>query len=54
MSNLTDTFNLKCPNCGQAERLEIAITGQADVTTDEIILLGDRTTNTAWRDQSID
>jgi sarcosine oxidase delta subunit len=32
MSNLTDTFNLKCPNCGQADRLQISITCQADLT----------------------
>lgn len=32
MQTLTTEFNLKCPNCGQADRLQIVISCFADVT----------------------
>ena len=48
MRNLTDAFNLKCPNCGQAERLQIIITCFATVTADGSEATGDH----EWDDDS--
>ena len=48
MRNLTDAFDLKCPNCGQADKLEITITCFAVVTTGCVDPTGDY----EWDDDS--
>jgi len=48
MSDLRDTFNLACPNCGQAETLEIDISVLAIVTASGSEPHGDH----EWSDNS--
>lgn len=48
MSDLLETFNLRCPRCRQTDELRIDISALADVTADGSEVTGDH----EWSDEA--